>query len=62
MMGTFTGFVCTPAPSLGGYLYEAVSPQAPFFASFGLGIAGCLLFAVTVKEPERGDDGQEDLG
>jgi MFS family permease len=52
-MGTVTGLVTTPAPVLGGYLYEAVSPRAPFLLSFVLGLVGCLVFLVWVKEPER---------
>jgi len=53
LMGTFTGFLCTPAPWVGGLLYEHVSPQSPFFVSFALGIAGCAIFALFVKEPEE---------
>lgn len=53
LMGTITGLVTTPAPVIGGYLYEAFSPQAPFLLSFVLGLIGCLLFLVWVKEPER---------
>lgn len=52
LMGTFTGFLCAPAPWVGGLLYENVSPQSPFFASFALGMAGCAIFALFVKEPE----------
>ncbi len=53
LMGTITGLVTTPAPVLGGYLYETFSPQAPFFLSFVLALIGCLVFLVWVKEPER---------
>jgi len=53
LMGTITGLVTTPAPVLGGYLYETYSPQAPFLLSFILGIIGCLVFLVWVKEPDR---------
>lgn len=53
LMGTITGLVTTPAPILGGYLYETFSPQAPFLLSFVLGLIGCLVFLVWVKEPER---------
>lgn len=51
LMGTFNGFLCAPAPWVGGLLYEKVSPQTPFFVSFALGVAGCALFALSVKEP-----------
>ena len=53
LMGTITGIVTTPAPVLGGYLYEKFSPEAPFLLSFVLGFIGCLIFLVWVKEPER---------
>ena len=53
LMGTLTGFLSTPAPLIGGYLYENVSPQSPFYVSFFLGILGCLVFTVFVAEPER---------
>jgi MFS family permease len=53
LMGTVTGFVCTPAPLVGGYLYEGVSPQAPFYVSTALGLIGCLLFTLFIKEPEK---------
>ena len=53
LMGTFTGLITTPAPVLGGYIYETVSPQAPFLISFVLGIIGCLVFMVWVKEPDK---------
>jgi MFS family permease len=52
-MGTVTGLITTPAPVLGGYLYERFSPQAPFLLSFIIGLVGCLVFLVWVKEPER---------
>ena len=53
LMGTFTGFLCAPAPWIGGLLYENVSPQTPFYVSFALGMAGCAIFALFVKEPEE---------
>jgi len=56
LMGTITGLVTTPAPVLGGYLYEAFSPRAPFLLSFVLGLVGCLVFLVWVNEPKRVSD------
>jgi len=53
LMGSVTGLITTPAPVLGGYIYETVSPQAPFLMSFFLGIIGCLVFMVWVKEPDK---------
>jgi MFS family permease len=56
LMATITGLVTTPAPVLGGYLYETFSPQTPFFLSFILALIGCFVFLVWVKEPERVTD------
>jgi MFS family permease len=51
LMGTLTGLFSAPAPIVGGYLYDNVSPQLPFLASFFIGIIGCLIFTLWVKEP-----------
>jgi MFS family permease len=53
LMGTLTGFLCTPAPMVGGFLYESVSPKSPFYVSLVLGSLGCLIFALFVREPRR---------
>ena len=53
LMGTVTGFVSSPAPLVGGYLYENVSPQSPFYLSTLLGALGLLLVVFAVKEPEK---------
>lgn len=53
LMGTLTGFLCTPAPMVGGFLYESVSPQSPFYVSLVLGSLGCLIFALFVREPRQ---------
>jgi MFS family permease len=62
MMGTMTGLIVTPAPMLGGYLYETFSPQTPFYASCVLGITGCLIFTLFAKESPREEAPQADLG
>ena len=46
------GIVATPAPLVGGYLYENLSPESPFFASFLLGMLGLVIFILFVKEPD----------
>ena len=53
LMGAVTGFASTPAPLVGGWMYEAVSPQAPFYLSFGLATVGVLIFVAMVSEPRR---------
>ena len=53
LMGTITGIITTPAPLIGGYLYETVSPKAPFLLNSVLGVIGCLIFTIWVNEPEK---------
>jgi MFS family permease len=52
LVGTVTGLLSTPAPLVGGYLYENISPESPFFASFILGMLGLVIFTLFVKEPD----------
>ena len=42
-----------PAAFLGGLLWEW-KPAYPFFLAFAIGMAGCILFSVTVKEEHAG--------
>ena len=51
LMGTLIGLLSLPGTWAGGYLYDYVSPMAPFYTSFGLGVAATLIFMVFVKEP-----------
>jgi len=53
LIGTIAGFASTPAPWIGGCLYEGVSPQSPFIISFALSGLGALIFAVFVREPKK---------
>ncbi len=53
LMGAVTGFASTPAPMVGGWMYEAMTPQAPFYLSFGLATVGVMVFVATVREPRR---------
>lgn len=39
-----------PAATVGGLLYQAYGPAAPFFAAFGFGVIGTVIFAVLVAE------------
>jgi MFS family permease len=52
LVGTVTGLISTPAPLVGGYLYENISPESPFFASFIFGMLGLVIFILFVKEPD----------
>jgi MFS family permease len=53
LMGAVTGFASTPAPMVGGWMYEAMDPQAPFYLSFGLAAVGVMVFIAAVREPLR---------
>jgi MFS family permease len=53
LMGAVTGFASSPAPIVGGYLYENVSPQSPFYLSFALGTLGFFLVVFAVKNPKK---------
>ncbi len=53
LIGTVTGFVSSPAPIVGGYLYESISPQSPFYLSSVLGTLGVLIVVFAVKEPKK---------
>ena len=53
LMGTLVGLLSLPASWVGGYLYDNVSPQAPFYASFVLGVTATIIFILLVSEPER---------
>ncbi len=52
LVGTITGLLSAPAPLVGGYLYENLSPESPFFASFLLGMLGLVIFILFVKESD----------
>ena len=52
-MGTLIGFLSLPGTWLGGYLYDFVSPMAPFYTSFGLGVVATIIFVFFVKEPDK---------
>lgn len=41
---------------LGGYLYDHVSPQAPFFLAVGMVLPSFLVALVFVKEPEKREE------
>ena len=53
LMGTLVGLLSLPASWVGGYLYDNVSPQAPFYASFVLGVTATIIFILLVSEPEK---------
>ena len=53
LMGTLIGLPSLPGTWLGGYLYDFVNPMAPFYTSFGLGIAATIIFILFVREPEK---------
>ena len=56
-MGTLSGLVATPSSWIGGYLWDAISPQTPFYVTLVLGLIGTTIFYFGVKEPPRSTDG-----
>jgi len=57
-IGTVTGIVATPSSLVGGYLWQAYSPQMPYYISLVLGVIGTAVFALGVKEPKRSGEVQ----
>jgi DHA1 family multidrug resistance protein-like MFS transporter len=53
LMGTIQGLVSTPASWVGGYMYDNVSPELPFYTSFALNTIGTVLFIALLKEPGK---------
>jgi MFS family permease len=55
LMGTFVSILSTPGSYLGGYLYDNVSPESTFFASFLLNSLGTVLIFLLLRpgDPSR---------
>jgi len=53
LMGTIQGLVSTPASWIGGYMYDNISPELPFYTSFALNIVGTVIFVAFLREPKR---------
>ena len=52
LMGTFVSIISTPGSYAGGYLYDNVSPEAPFYMSFLLNTLGTILILVLLNPRE----------
>lgn len=52
LMGTFVSIISTPGSYAGGYLYDNISPEAPFYTSFLLNTVGTILILVLLKPKE----------
>ena len=52
LMGTFVSIISTPGSYAGGYLYDNISPEAPFYTSFLLNTVGTSLILVLLKPKE----------
>ena len=52
LMGTFVSIISTPGSYAGGYLYDNISPEAPFYTSFLLNTAGTILILMLLKPKE----------
>ena len=53
LMLTIQGLVTTPASWVGGYMYDNISPELPFYTSFALNTVGTVIFMALLKEPEK---------
>ena len=53
LMGTFVSIIGTPASYAGGYLYDNVSPESTFYASFLLNTIGTLLVVLLLRPENR---------
>jgi MFS family permease len=56
IIGTVAGLLSLPGSSIGGYLYDSVSPQIPFYAAAASGFAAFLAFTILIKEPKSKAD------
>jgi MFS family permease len=52
LMGTFVRIISTPGSYAGGYLYDNISPEAPFYLSFLLNTVGTVLILVLLRPKE----------
>ncbi|MBM3292710.1 MFS transporter [Candidatus Bathyarchaeota archaeon] len=50
-MGTLTAVVASPSSYIGGWLWQNISPQAPFHVSMIIGLFSAAIFWIGVKEP-----------
>ena len=53
IMGTVGSLGSIPASWIGGYMYDNISPELPFYSSFILDMIGSAIFLAVVKEPEK---------
>jgi len=56
IIGTVAGLLSLPGSSVGGYLYDSVSPQIPFYSAAASGFAAFLTFTILIKEPKSKAD------
>jgi MFS family permease len=59
MMGlitTITGFLSFYGPTLGGYIYDNISPMMPFLTSGISSLAAALVFIIFIKEPKTREE------
>jgi len=57
IMGTVGSLGSIPASWIGGYMYDNISPELPFYSSFILNMIGSAIFLAAVKEPEKESQG-----
>jgi MFS family permease len=56
LIGTMAGLLSLPGSSLGGAMYDNISPEAPFYVAACSGFVAFLIFALLIKEPKMKAD------
>ena len=56
LIGTMAGLLSLPGSSLGGVMYDKLSPEAPFYLAAASGMAAFIVFTLFVKEPKMKAD------
>jgi MFS family permease len=56
LIGTMAGLLSLPGSSLGGVMYDNISPETPFYVAAASGLAAFIVFTLFVKEPKTKAD------
>ncbi len=56
LIGTMAGLLSLPGSTLGGYMYDNIAPEAPFYVASASGLAALIVFTLFVKEPKTKAD------
>jgi predicted MFS family arabinose efflux permease len=56
IIGTMAGLLALPGSSLGGWMYDNLSPEAPFYTAACSGIAAFIVMTLFVNDPKTKAD------